>query len=108
MAVKAPLYIVAPSEDELFPPELRNRTQEILAKGKAQFSMQVYSGVGHGFAVSLSFVLSKQLRWKGVWKTKSMPRHHTDIFVQIDTRESGRPTCEVGERTMLQEFCRLV
>ncbi|CAD0092405.1 unnamed protein product [Aureobasidium mustum] len=48
--VQAPLYIVAPSDDELFPPDLRNRTQEILAKGKAQFSMQVYSGVGHGFA----------------------------------------------------------
>lgn len=51
---KAPLYIVAPSEDDLFPPEQQNRTQEILTKGGKHFSMQVYSGVGHGFAVSFT------------------------------------------------------
>ncbi|KAH0199009.1 alpha/beta-hydrolase, partial [Aureobasidium melanogenum] len=49
-AVQAPLYIVAPADDELFPQEQRNRTQEILTKGETHFSVQVYSGVGHGFA----------------------------------------------------------
>ncbi|KAG9943731.1 alpha/beta-hydrolase, partial [Aureobasidium melanogenum] len=48
--VQAPLYIVAPADDELFPHEQRNRTQEILAKGEVHFSMQTYSRVGHGFA----------------------------------------------------------
>ncbi|KAI4739642.1 hypothetical protein E4T50_09920 [Aureobasidium sp. EXF-12298] len=37
--VQAPLYIVAPADDELFPQEQRNRTQEILTRGETHFSM---------------------------------------------------------------------
>ncbi|KAG9664705.1 alpha/beta-hydrolase, partial [Aureobasidium melanogenum] len=57
--VQAPLYIVAPADDELFPHEQRSRAQEILMQSGKEFSVQVYSGVGHGFAVSFVFPFPK-------------------------------------------------
>jgi dienelactone hydrolase len=66
MYVSGPLYMVAPSDDELFPHEQRNRMQEILTQSGSEFSMQVYSGVGHGFAVSLCMLLFLSLRKGGM------------------------------------------
>ncbi|THX83462.1 dienelactone hydrolase [Aureobasidium pullulans] len=37
-------------DGDLFLPESRARTVEILTEGEKKFNMQVYSGVGHGFA----------------------------------------------------------
>jgi dienelactone hydrolase len=48
------LYIAAPNTDQLFTPEQRARTVEILAENEQKFNMQIFSGVSHGFAVSLA------------------------------------------------------
>jgi dienelactone hydrolase len=53
----APLYIIAPTIDELFSPQQRARTEELLQQGGKEFSIQVYSNVSHGFAVSVDFIL---------------------------------------------------
>ncbi|KAI4851626.1 dienelactone hydrolase [Aureobasidium sp. EXF-8845] len=46
----APLHIIAPTTDELFSPQQRARTEEILQQNGKGFSIQVYSNVSHGFA----------------------------------------------------------
>jgi hypothetical protein len=46
------MFFSVPSTDKLFQPAERNRTIEILTEGGKHFNMQVFSNVGHGFAVS--------------------------------------------------------
>jgi dienelactone hydrolase len=52
----APLYIVAPTIDELFSPQQRARTEELLQQSGKGSSIQVYSNVSHGFAVSVIYL----------------------------------------------------
>jgi dienelactone hydrolase len=53
IGTQAPLYIIAPTTDELFSSQQRARTEEILHQSGKGFSIQVYSNVSHGFAVSV-------------------------------------------------------
>jgi dienelactone hydrolase len=48
-----PIAWAVPSTDKLFSPEARARVVEICTEKKQPFNMQIFSGVGHGFAVSL-------------------------------------------------------
>lgn len=90
---------MAPADDELFPQEQRNRTQEILTKGETHFSVQVYSGVGHGFAVSLVFFFSleglggrkggtERHRGRGKGMSERAFGDLTDVSLATDTSKS--------------------
>lgn len=50
--LQEPIFFSVPNTDKLFMPEQRSRTVEILTSGKKRFNMQIFSDVGHGFAVS--------------------------------------------------------
>ena len=49
-----PMCFSVPATDALFQPEQRSRTVELLTEGGKPFNMQIFSQVGHGFAVSPS------------------------------------------------------
>lgn len=44
-------YGVQPETDRLFPLTSRRRAEDILVEKKATYTIQVFSGVAHGFAV---------------------------------------------------------
>ncbi|KAI5795729.1 Alpha/Beta hydrolase protein [Geopyxis carbonaria] len=50
-AVSKPLAIAAAETDTIFPPELRHQTEAKLTEIKAQYQINLFSGVAHGFAV---------------------------------------------------------
>ncbi|KAF7328757.1 hypothetical protein MVEN_02504400 [Mycena venus] len=49
--LKHPLLMSCAESDFTFPTELRRRAEDILVENKAQYHIQVFSGVQHGFAV---------------------------------------------------------
>ncbi|CAD0025332.1 unnamed protein product, partial [Aureobasidium pullulans] len=68
--VDAPLYIAAPTTDSLFLPESRARTVEILTEGEKRFNLQVYSGVGHGFAWAKEQCFKGFVEWFDFWLSR--------------------------------------
>jgi len=50
-AISGPLSIAAAYSDPIFPPDKRHKSEEILVKTGKPFQINVYTGVGHGFAV---------------------------------------------------------
>ncbi|KAJ7640323.1 Alpha/Beta hydrolase protein [Mycena polygramma] len=48
--LKKPLFLSCAESDFSFPPEFRRRAEDILVEVKAQYQVQVFSGVKHGFA----------------------------------------------------------
>ncbi|KAB5518015.1 dienelactone hydrolase [Coniochaeta sp. 2T2.1] len=60
--IDAPVFFSVPNTDQLFPPQQRNRTVEILTTGKKRFNLQIFSGVGHGFA-SRAFLSDPYEKW---------------------------------------------
>ncbi|CAD6446411.1 e84c1094-68a5-49c8-bf2c-aa1d5b99cbe2 [Sclerotinia trifoliorum] len=50
-AIKGPLSIAAAETDEIFPPENRHKTEEILNEMGAKYQMNLYGGTSHGFAL---------------------------------------------------------
>ena len=50
--VSAPIAFSVPSIDKLFSSESRARVIEICTEKRQRFNMQIFSDVGHGFAVS--------------------------------------------------------
>jgi len=48
--IKAPLLLSCAETDGTFPLESRRRAEDILVQHKAQYHIQVFSGVAHGFA----------------------------------------------------------
>lgn len=51
-----PIAFAVPSTDKLFSPEARARVVEICTEKNQRFNMQIYSHVGHGFAVSFQIL----------------------------------------------------
>jgi len=49
--MEGPVTIAAAEVDHIFPAEKRRETEKILKEGKKTYSMTLYSGVEHGFAV---------------------------------------------------------
>jgi len=49
--LKKPLFLSCAETDFTFPLEFRRRAEDILVEQKAQYQLQVFSGVQHGFAV---------------------------------------------------------
>ncbi|KAJ7666992.1 Alpha/Beta hydrolase protein [Mycena polygramma] len=49
--LKKPLFLSCAESDFTFPVEFRRRAEDILVEVKAQYQIQVFSGVKHGFAV---------------------------------------------------------
>ncbi|KAJ6510712.1 Alpha/Beta hydrolase protein [Mycena sanguinolenta] len=49
--LKHPLLMSCAESDFTFPTDLRRRAEDILVENKAQYQIQVFSGVQHGFAV---------------------------------------------------------
>ncbi|KAJ6516864.1 Alpha/Beta hydrolase protein [Mycena vitilis] len=49
--LKKPLFLSCAESDFTFPVEFRRRAEDILVEVKAQYQLQVFSGVKHGFAV---------------------------------------------------------
>ncbi|KAF4595681.1 dienelactone hydrolase [Ophiocordyceps camponoti-floridani] len=50
-AIGGPLSIAAAETDHIFPADKRHQSEQILAKTKQPFQINLYSGVEHGFAV---------------------------------------------------------
>ena len=50
-SIKSPISIVAVEKDQLFPDDVRIAGKEHLDGEKAEYEMEVYPGVPHGFAV---------------------------------------------------------
>lgn len=50
-AISGPLSIAAAETDAIFPAEKRHKSEEILAKTKQPYQVNLYSGVSHGFSV---------------------------------------------------------
>ncbi|KJZ71727.1 hypothetical protein HIM_08869 [Hirsutella minnesotensis 3608] len=50
-AISGPLSIAAAETDQIFPTEKRHKSEEILAKTKQPYQINLYCGVEHGFAV---------------------------------------------------------
>jgi dienelactone hydrolase len=50
-SITGPLSIAAAEVDEIFPTEKRHKSEEILAKSKLPYQINLYSGVVHGFSV---------------------------------------------------------
>ncbi|KAI1499917.1 dienelactone hydrolase [Biscogniauxia marginata] len=48
---KAPLSIAAAETDQIFPADLRHKSEVILAEGGQPYQINLYSGVVHGFSV---------------------------------------------------------
>lgn len=48
--ITAPILLSCAETDERFPLESRRRAEDILARRKATYHIQVFSGVKHGFA----------------------------------------------------------
>jgi len=48
--IKAPLLLSCAEIDRAFPTESRRRAEDILARRKATYHIQVFSGVEHGFS----------------------------------------------------------
>ncbi|KAL9108556.1 MAG: hypothetical protein Q9227_006642 [Pyrenula ochraceoflavens] len=49
--IKGPLSISAAETDQIFPPEKRHETEQILPETKQPYQINLFSGVQHGFAV---------------------------------------------------------
>jgi dienelactone hydrolase len=49
--VKGPLSLACAEVDQIFPPEKRAKTEEILAKTGVPYESRVFGGTQHGFAV---------------------------------------------------------
>ncbi|TFK63056.1 alpha/beta-hydrolase [Pluteus cervinus] len=49
--LKAPLLLSCAETDKSFPAESRRRAEDLLIEAKAQYHIQVFAGVSHGFAV---------------------------------------------------------
>lgn len=73
-AIKKPLLISAAETDPIFPVELRHQTEEALAKIKARYQLDLFSGVVHGYAVrgdikdpvvkyAMTKTISDQVQW---------------------------------------------
>lgn len=50
-AIKGPMSIAAAETDTIFPVEKRHKSEEILAKIKVPYQINLFSGVSHGFSV---------------------------------------------------------
>lgn len=50
-SITGPLSIAAAETDEIFPAELRHKSEEILKKTGLPYQINLYSGVVHGFSV---------------------------------------------------------
>lgn len=50
-AISGPFAIAAAETDSIFPAEKRHRSEEILAKTKQPYQINLYSGTDHGFSV---------------------------------------------------------
>lgn len=50
-AITGPLSIAAAETDQIFPPEKRHKSEEILKETGHHYQINLYSGVSHGFAV---------------------------------------------------------
>ena len=50
-AITGPLAIAAAETDSIFPAEKRYKSEEILAKTKRPYQINLYSGTEHGFSV---------------------------------------------------------
>jgi dienelactone hydrolase len=50
-AIKGPYSISAAETDEIFTVELRRKSEEILREIKVPYQINLFSGVGHGYAV---------------------------------------------------------
>lgn len=73
-AIKKPLLISAAETDPIFTVELRHQTEEALAKIKARYQLDLFSGVVHGYAVrgdikdpvvkyAMTKTISDQVQW---------------------------------------------
>lgn len=73
-AIKKPLLISAAEVDELFPPEMRHKTEASLAKIGARYQLDLFSGVTHGWAMkgdpkdpvvnyAMNKTLADQIHW---------------------------------------------
>lgn len=51
--MEAPIFLSVPATDKLFMADERTRTTEILTESEQRFNLQIFSNVGHGFAVSV-------------------------------------------------------
>ena len=50
-SIQGPLSIAAAEKDQLFPTDKRHRSEQILSERGLPYQINLYSGVGHGFAV---------------------------------------------------------
>jgi hypothetical protein len=75
-------------------PEQRARTVEILAENEQKFNMQIFSGVNHGFAVSL----------------RSFYTYHTEqcVLIVTDTQSSSGLICGLVFQESFRKFRRVV
>ncbi|RAH65003.1 dienelactone hydrolase [Aspergillus aculeatinus CBS 121060] len=60
--IDAPILLSVANIDGLFPAEQRSRAIEILTNEEKKFNIQIFSGVGHGFA-SRAFLEDPYERW---------------------------------------------
>ncbi|KAJ7161846.1 dienelactone hydrolase family-domain-containing protein [Mycena crocata] len=60
--LKQPLLMSCAESDFTFPTDLRRRAEDILVERKAQYEIQVFSGVEHGFAVR-GDLANPDIRW---------------------------------------------
>jgi len=49
--IESPLFIAAAETDAIFPEDLRAKAEATLKEGKKTYSVQLFSGVSHGFCV---------------------------------------------------------
>lgn len=50
-AIKKPLLISAAETDAIFPNELRHQSEDVLAKNKSRYQIDLFSGVVHGYTI---------------------------------------------------------
>jgi dienelactone hydrolase len=95
------LYIAAPNTDQLFMPEQRARAVEILAENEQKFNMQIFSGVSHGFAVSLAAHTLTML--DNVYLSSQTRSHPEDSYAEWSSKKAFESFVEWFDFWLLQK-----